>query len=237
MRKQLLSALFLGLVLSCGSVLAQNMFLTNYTLNMSGTVNDPPLDSYVTIQNNGTGSMDVSLERTSQTLAPGHFNNFCFITSCWGFNVTYPPTPASIAGGSADNSFKSQLNHFGNAGSSTVTYRFYDVNNPSDSASLTFGYDITLTSSVSENAKSYIATPRPNPADNFTLLSYKLYDNNVYRLDVYNMLGTKVLEIPITKKQGVLMVETRDLNNGIYFCSLMNNGKQAGTTKLIVSHK
>jgi len=204
---------------------------------MSGTVNDPPLDAHVTIQNNGVSSMDVSLERTSQTLAPGHYNNFCFITSCWGFNTTYPPVPATISGGSADNTFKSQLNHFGIAGSSTATYRFYDVNNPSDSASLTFGYDVTLTSSINESAKSYIATPRPNPADNFTMLNYKLYDNNSYRLEIYNMLGTKVIEMPITKKQGVLLIDTKELQNGVYFCSLMNNGKHAGTTKLIISHK
>ncbi len=75
----------------------------------------------------------------------------------------------------------------------------------------------------------------PNPCYGSVNLQYKIYDEGVLNLDIYDITGTKVKSITTDKKiPGTYEIEIdlSDLQKGVYFCVLKTN-KGIQTTKMI----
>ena len=77
----------------------------------------------------------------------------------------------------------------------------------------------------------------PNPFSNTTTIYYKLFESGFVHIKVFNHLGIEVKAInEAVKEKGLHKVElnANDLPPGIYYYSLLINGKLSDTKKMVV---
>jgi hypothetical protein len=94
-----------------------------------------------------------------------------------------------------------------------------------------------MSSGIHEFEPVTISDIYPNPADNSTYLSYNItskYNNAVIR--IIDLLGNKVKDIQLNETDGKIKINTENLYSGVYFYSMILDGKPAFTKKLIVRH-
>jgi hypothetical protein len=194
------------------------------------------VDSYVDIVNVSTSTIDVMVERKSEVLVPGHESNFCWGVQCYPPFVSLSPTPEPIAPSAVNHSFKGQLNPYGIPGLSRVTYCFFNQVNSADSVCFEFFYDITL--GINENSvyASYLSSPTPNPTTSMTAFSYRITNpKGEIKMVISNLLGKTVQEIKLNSPAKNFILNTSNLQPGIYLCSLINGEEPFRTVKLTVS--
>ena len=81
------------------------------------------------------------------------------------------------------------------------------------------------------------SNPFPNPANQQTGISFQLpTPNSEARVMLRNLLGSVVKEIKVKGDQNKFNIITSDLNNGLYFYSVLFENKILFTKKLIVKH-
>ena len=81
------------------------------------------------------------------------------------------------------------------------------------------------------------SNPYPNPANQKTGINFQLpTPNSEARVMLRNLLGSVVKEIKVNGNENNFSINTSDLNNGLYFYSVMFENKILFTKKLIVKH-
>ena len=81
------------------------------------------------------------------------------------------------------------------------------------------------------------SNPFPNPANQQTDINFQLPSpNSEARIMLRNLLGSVVKEIKVQGTKNQFSIITSDLNNGLYFYSVMFENKILFTKKLIVKH-
>ena len=233
MKKSLL--LFIAILVTATGY-TQSLVVTSGSTLVTG---DPSvlLQGFATVQNIGTNTVDVSVEKTVNNLATGHHSSFCWGIICVDTATLTSPVPETIAPGATNSTFYADLQPTGSAGTSIVSFRFYVDNNPSDNATITFTYDATLVGIAELLASGVVLTsPYPNPANSYAQVGFNLGSAKNAKVVIYNMLGSVVREIKITDKQNLVTIPTADLKSGMYLYSLINNDKVIASKKLLVSH-
>ena len=171
---------------------SQSFTLSGYSpvLNLSNP--NSTSESYVTIANNTNSDKMITIQRTIHTLAAGHMEFFCFgagsTAACYPPGTDFSGGNDTLPANSTNSSFKGTIEPFGAFGYTSIHYRFFDTNNPSDSVGVDL--DWNFTTSIAENQNQFgISKPRLNPADAFTTFSYNLQSSQPSdRLVVYNMV-------------------------------------------------
>jgi hypothetical protein len=98
-----------------------------------------------------------------------------------------------------------------------------------------FGSILLLPNEFVEEPDYYcISAPYPNPAINFTEISYKLPLGEHAELVLYNFAGEKISSFYLEESSGVISIPIEKLDEGIYFIALLSNGKITCTKKLLV---
>jgi hypothetical protein len=81
------------------------------------------------------------------------------------------------------------------------------------------------------------SNPYPNPANQQTDINFQLPSpNSEARVVLRNLLGSVVKEITVQGSKNQFSIITSDLNNGLYFYSVIFDNKVFSTKKLIVKH-
>ena len=81
------------------------------------------------------------------------------------------------------------------------------------------------------------SNPFPNPANQQTGINFQLpTPNSEARIMLRNLLGSVVKEISVRGTENKFSINTSDLNNGLYFYSVMFENRVLFTKKLIVKH-
>jgi hypothetical protein len=206
--------------------------LQNPTTIVSGA-SDQLLTAYVTVVNTGSNSVYVKVARTQQTLATGHMSYFCW-TECYAPSVDVSPDSILLAAGASTSVFNGDLNPLGYDGTSTVTYSFFT--SAGDQVSVTFSYEVQTTGINELVTKAGLKAASPNPANAFTKISYNLNTSKDASIVICNLLGSVVKEIKLNDFQNTLTISTADFKQGVYYYSLLIDGKTVSSKKLIVSH-
>jgi hemolysin activation/secretion protein len=77
----------------------------------------------------------------------------------------------------------------------------------------------------------------PNPAVTSTTINYQFETQPITAsIRIYNLTGSLIQEIEIDDQQNNIEFSVAELNSGVYFYSLILDGKALKTNKLIVSH-
>jgi hypothetical protein len=178
------------------------------------------------------------VERSIVNLVPGHLEFFCTSVFCYPPGTDVTSSADTIEAGTS-SLFYGDVIPNNIPGTSSIYYKFYNLDDPTDSASITLNYAFTTVGLSDLKSSPALSAPSPNPADGFTVFTYNVQENLANdRLVVYNMLGSLVKSIDVPGTNGVLVISTADLRSGVYFVSYQqNNGKLNSTTKLVVSHR
>jgi len=160
---------------------------------------------------------------------------FCW-TLCYDEGV-FVSTPTNIAPG-GNYIFVSDFEpHAASSGFQTNLYTFF-VPNSNDSIYLFIRYNATP-AGINANTsvvKNEISAAYPNPAGNYTTISYSTKSASNTRLKVYDMIGVLVKEIALEETKGNVLVNTSEMENGVYFYSLVVDNKTVTSKKLVVTH-
>jgi hypothetical protein len=194
------------------------------------------VESHIKIVNTGSSAISAQVARTFISLATGHSERFCWGTTCYPPGTLVSSYAETMQAGATDSTFIGYIFPNGHNGISVVRYLFYDLSNASDTVSVTLTYDIT-TGIPELTSKATVTNAYPNPADGVTSLSYSVNPSKDARLVFYNMLGSVVKEIKLTDRQSALVISTSDLKSGVYFYSLVVDGKSMASKKLVVAHR
>lgn len=231
------------------SFLIVNLFSQNLTLSdANGTVDpsviyhvlgDPtqidPLKASIYVTNNSSAAMDVGCKKViaeGDTLT-GTSNYFCW-GACYPNWVYVSPQNVTIDPGQTTQEFYGDYEPKGVAGKSYITYVWFDANNPNDSISIEVEFNASPAGIVNPAYGKTGSRAYPNPAnDNFTF-EYVLSGSGTFVLS--NILGAKIREIKLDDASGKISVNTGELSEGVYFYSVLENGRLVETNKLVIRH-
>jgi hypothetical protein len=235
MKRNLLAAcaiLFCSLAINAQSFVISNLQATVYGLSTDFTV-----ASTCRVTNATNSDKNVMCERIVNNLSAGHQSTFCW-DQCYGANTSISSLPVMIGANSYTDQFVGDLRPNNATGTSIVDYKFYDQQNPADFTTISITYVIGATGINDITPNVQISTPRPNPADAFTYVGYKIKNaNDEVKVQIVDLLGKVYVTEPLQEKAGVVILSTEELQSGIYFVRAVTNGKVTTTSKLVVSHK
>lgn len=179
--------------------------------------------------------------RKNEQVLDSTSNYFCWIDLC------YPPfvdtsnvaLPLDAGASCSDADFKtgySYITSFNNevVGSSYVRYKFYDEANPDIYGEVVVRYEfghVGVDDILAEAME--ISNIYPNPASNVFHIDYKLPSNNHAQIILINILGEVVREDAV-HGSGSLIIDASDLKQGMYYCSMITEGRNHITRKVVI---
>ena len=183
-----------------------------------------------------TANADIALIAAREGEAiPGTQNTIC-LDLCYSHTVSVT-NPVSIAAGGwkvfsghylADDYTQvlGQEQH--------LTYYLYEEGAPSDRFVINVTFKYSLDGIDDYSNTDVFSNPYPMPARDVVNFDYNFATNVVSEVAIFNMMGQEVMRSEINGTQGRASINVSDLADGIYFYSLIINGKTEKSNKLIV---
>ncbi|MEA3503979.1 MAG: T9SS type A sorting domain-containing protein [Bacteroidota bacterium] len=104
------------------------------------TPNAGTIDQHFHVINNNDEALDIKVKKIENSLIENSVNYFCW-GSCFAPFIYESPTPVTIEGNTTnENDFSSDYSPSGGVGTSSITYVFFDTNNPEDSTYIVVNY-------------------------------------------------------------------------------------------------
>lgn len=114
-----------------------------------------------------------------------------------------------------------------------VTYTFYDERNPEEKYS--FVVNFKYQPAAVEEINTVFSNAYPNPANNTVSFNYEMQNANSAAVAIYNMMGQEVVRQALNLGNSRVDINVSDLNEGVYFYSLIVNNQTVKTNKFVVS--
>ena len=205
--------------------------------------------SYIKVVNISAYQVDVSCERTENSIA----DTLCENVFCWG--ICYTPQVSvsteiiSIGAGATSNDFSGHYYLKGSTGTSVISYCFYISTDTLDSACVTIMYspnspDDSIYTTVNIGAlvgidglarENEIIDIYPNPAITNATVEYSLArGSRSASIVVRNLLGAEIMDIQLKGSTGTAILPVHNMDNGVYFYSLVVDGQVRSAQKLVV---
>ncbi len=233
----LLSAIIISAGASAQNSVASSFSTIGYVQDIWGVITDTYMISHFKVKNNANGTKVVRCSKQVLSAVGLTSNDFCWGMGCYdtltivsGYDATIPP-------GASDSTFKGTYYPNSQYGTTWVRYRFYDKNNTTDSMSVVVAYHVTPTGIAKPVSQQAELNASPNPANGMAAIGYKLAPGSTNAsIVISNMLGEKVEEIGLQETQSTVILMTGHYKAGVYFYSLVVDGKTSATRKLVVAH-
>ena len=174
--------------------------------------------------------LNVVVEKEEITVPEGSMNYFC-----WGlcFSPTvivspaYPLAAGSVSGPGdlAFHYMPASMDDF-----ASIKYYAYDER---EGVRISVVVVFNSLEGINDSSRPTISQPYPNPASSIVNFDYNMSGSNATAV-VYNLVGQEVMRQEINTFDGKMSLSVADLNDGIYFCSVMRNGQTFATVKFVV---
>ena len=171
------------------------------------------------------------------------YNDFCW-SSCFSpeFSVDTALVEAgqswSFSGHAGFHNGNHELS-FPSGTTISMEYTFYDATNPEEK--YTFNVNYTYQKEEGEsiadfNSVDVFSSAYPNPANSTVSFDYNMpLDVNSASVAIYNMMGQEVVRENLNLGGSRADINVSDLNEGVYFYSLIVNNETVKTNKFVVS--
>ena len=188
---------------------------------------------HMQLRNLTSDNLNVIVEKEVIEDLEGTMNFFCW-GMCYSSDIFVSPNPVTVAANSLntdDLSFHTLFNEdvFGKV---LVKYSAYDERHPEDAVTINVVFHKSG-EGVNESHVVYFGQPYPNPANSMVSFDYNLSGSNATAV-IYNLVGQEVMRQEINTFEGKMSLSVAELNDGIYFCSVMRNGQNFATVKFVV---
>jgi hypothetical protein len=250
MKRRLLSLFFLSAVALSG--FTQNIELSDLQGNVipanSSTIQyvDPNAgfiyNTFLNVKNVGSATISVLCKKVQILMLDSTAVAMCWAGSCYSSETFVSPNAQPLDPGQTNSEFSgdymsTKMSFNFNVGESVVRWVFFNQDNVNDSVSVTIKYSTFGVGLEDGNVRqASLSNTYPNPASTNTSFGYSVPSGSDGMLIVRNILGSTMLSQPLTAGNGKYTVNTGNLSDGIYFYSLMIDGKISQTKKLIVKH-
>ncbi len=209
---------------------------------LTATTNEVYISHYLYIKNKSMFLKRLRVIREINQLAPNQSVVFCFGGSCM-----LPEQDSSIIFEMKPNETTSQIDAFNpkvediydHPGTTVVTYTIYDIDDPSDKLTVTFTYIVSVPTDIRMPFDiapvTVLSNAFPSPAFDNTRIDYNIaqhYSNA--SITVYNLIGNPIQTFRVDTPKGNVTLPTSDLAPGVYFYSIVADGKKLATKKLVV---
>jgi hypothetical protein len=248
MKKLILFIYLLSIVAIYGY--SQNISLSNShgtivsgsMIDQVGTPDSSELLTYLYVKNTGSKPISVLCKKYHLSLLDSTEVLMCWAGSCYGPETYVSPNEQLITSGQTIKDFvghyaSTKASFLLNPGESLIRWVFYDSASPNDSASVTVKYTTyPLGIEDSKGNKGMLSNMYPNPASGNASCSYTLPSGARGAIVIRDILGSTLQTQVLPNDSGRFTVNTMNLSDGVYFCSLLVEGKVSQTKKLIVKH-
>lgn len=92
------------------------------------------------------------------------------------------------------------------------------------------------TGKLFENHQITISNPYPYPANEMVSFNYHLHQNVDARIVMYDVLGNEIANYRLHPEYNKLVIQTSSLRTGVYLYSLLLDGRNMATRKLVINH-
>jgi len=205
------------------------------TITLFSTNNNASFAINLTVTNNSSSSIDIKVKKTELSIVSGSDNTFCDWYSCFPPSTYVSPNALTLNANETNSSFMGDYNSNDNAGKSTILYTFFNIADTNDSAAVVINF-ITGSAVGIENNTPIITVSKayPNPTKDAFYLNYDFSNSKSARVEVINVIGSVVKVQEIQGLSGKTMIDVSNLNNGVYFYSVIVDGKKYVSKKLII---
>lgn len=192
------------------------------------------LASHVIVRNVSGNTKRVLVKSEVISQVSGHTAFFCW-EQCYTPDVTVAPTYIEVLDGGTIENFHGYVRPNGFPGITTIRYTFYSVNAPEDSVQLTSIYEASPVGINDVKSSLSSLEAFPNPANDKVNLKYTI-TSAAAKIEIYNLLGAKVVTLPVNQSEGSISISTDELSSGLYFFTLSEEGKTSKPQRLTIKH-
>lgn len=194
----------------------------------------------ILVKNAGTLKDTLKALRSIYSVDANDQTQFCFGGLCYAYTTNLSSLTLAVEAGDTVDYEENGFHALFSAGSACVTrsvhYRFYNVNNFSDSAGVTFRYMCATGINEQGDVAATLSNAFPNPANSSVSFKYTMSPSSEKGKIVMNdMLGKCLKEIQLQDKQGTAKVSVLDLEPGIYFYTYIVDDKAISSKKVVIT--
>lgn len=211
--------------------------------NVDATIMYFMQETSVGVKNNTNDYVDVKVLKEQIDIVEGSECGFCW-SQCYPPHVMVSSSSILLEENELkENEFYVEFWTNEKVGTSIVKFTFYacdDDGNFIEDDKVSIEYMFNIEPVGIENyiiANSSMQNARPNPASSYTNIPYTLpmgFNGNA-QIVVKNILGATVFAENINGGSDKVYVNTSELEEGVYFYSMIINNKSAYTKKLIIN--
>ena len=188
---------------------------------------------HMQVRNITSEPMKVLVEKEIIQDLDGVMNSFCW-GMCFGPDIFVSPEAIDIPAGEVNTdelSFQA-LDPEDVYGDVIIKYYAYEERNPDQRISIIVRFRKSGVG-VNENVHTMtLGQAYPNPATNTVSFNYS-FGGNLCAV-VYNLVGQEVMRQELNANDGQLSFSVADLQGGIYFCTMLVDGRAVSTQKFVV---
>ncbi len=215
----------------------------NSTIIQAGTPDSAKLITYLYVKNVGTHAINVYSKKAEISVIDSIETTMCWAGACYGPTTNISPNYQPIDVGQTITDFVGDYTWAGlsqpgfKSGESTVRWVFFNDADHNDSVSVTVKYT-TYPLGVNDKAatQDLLSNAYPNPADATATFNYSVPSGSQGTIIIRNLVGSTVQTEQVSSGAGKITISSAFLSDGLYFCSLMLDGKISQTKKLVVRH-
>ena len=186
------------------------------------------------VRNLSSDDLNVLVKKEVVEDLEGVMNYFCW-GMCFGPDTYISPNPVAIPANTITEEGALSLHAMfdeGVFGKVQVKYSAYDERHPEDAVTINVVFHKSG-EGVHESPAVYFGKPYPNPANSTVSFDYNLSGGNATAV-IYNLVGQEVMRQEINTFEEKMSLSVSELNDGIYFCSVMREGQTFATVKFVV---
>lgn len=235
-------------ILFCTFIIS-SLFLSAQIVELDGEVNlvngtaantTEILEAHWDIINISGTQRDLSCKRRILQNVSGVQHQFCWGEICgpWSISDETSTEIVTLADGDTTSTFYCKYKHNGNAGQSIVQFCWFDANDLGSDVcySVNFCVDGQCVVGVNEATASNFTAITPNPVQSISAFQYAFSSKpSDAQVCIYDQMGKLVKRASIQSKQGVIMVDAIEFENGLYFCHLVESGRIVQVQRMVVS--
>ena len=226
----------------CGLVLAQDIVIYEKSDDSLSADKFTEMYGIVKVENTGTKNNEYAVLRNEVSMVPGHISYYCWNISCYGDSVDLSIDSTVLAPGEKDSTFYGYLRPYDNSGAyvgtSIVNYKIFNTDpaQPEDTVSFTYIYTanevIGIQTRVLTENEFYAY---PNPAVNSLNIAFNdLSQFSNVSVVIRNILGSELKSQKVSTNGNLAEIDISDLGRGVYFYSVVLDGKVYQTKKFAV---
>lgn len=212
---------------------------TNVVLGSSANTTEILEANWDVVNISGT-TRSISCKRRVISQVSGAQHQFCWGEICgpWGTNDETSTEIVTLADGDTSTSFYCKYRHNGNPGQSVVQFCWYDAADFGSDVcyNVNFCVDMQCIVNVEEQTRATFTAISPNPVQALSGFQYHFASSpESAEIRIYDQLGKLAKRADINSKEGLIMLDAKDFEDGVYVCHLLESNRIVSTQRMVVS--